>query len=51
MVNILIIEDSKAFAKGLSMLISQFEEIDQVYRAHTYEDAMDLLKISEIRSN
>ncbi|WP_298423044.1 response regulator transcription factor [uncultured Kordia sp.] len=46
--NLLIIEDSRVFAKGLSMLLSPLKAIDSIFIALNYEDAMQCLKSENI---
>jgi len=42
--NVLIIEDSEVFAKGLRMLLRQKKEIKDIFIALNYQDAMKMLK-------
>jgi two-component system secretion system response regulator SalR len=46
--NLLIIEDSKVFAKGLRMLLTQKENIDQIFTVSTYEEALEILRQEKI---
>lgn len=46
--NLLIIEDSKVFAKGIRMLLTQLNYIDTIHTALNYEAALSILKNENI---